>query len=101
MHVLTMSSMFDTNPLFHRSHSSSNIPDLSNVNYTRPTRRQAEELPRSGSFSSVPSLGTPDYGSENKFHQVVSVDGIPLSSSKTRNLNDGNDNGHVSKEERP
>lgn len=102
--ILTMPSVFDTNPLFPRSHSSSDIPDLVNVNYVRPLTRQAEELPRSASFSSITALESPEYSTQKQLHHTVSAVTTPISPERHHNAKseiDGTEGVRVSREERP
>jgi hypothetical protein len=79
--TLTMSSVFDTNSTFPRSHSSSNIPDLVNIDYKRPTTSLEDELPRSASFSCLPVLENPLYNTEKDLNNGISADVISVSSA--------------------
>ena len=100
--TLTMPPAFDDNTAFHRSHSSSNIPDLVTFDYKRPTARQDDELPRSASFSSLPALDG-RYKSEKGAQRIVSAD-LPHEAPKepqTVKGQDGKTGNKLSKEERP
>jgi hypothetical protein len=103
--ILTMPSVFDTGPMFPRSHSSSHISDLASASYTQqPTIREPEELPRSASFTSIPALDSPGYNADDKLQSEVSVVTPPTSPEKKENGNSGigrKDTRYVSKEERP
>lgn len=103
--ILTMPTVFDTSPMFPRSHSSSHIPDLSSANYTRQaTIQESEEIPRSASFSSIPALESPGYNADNKLQSEVSIVTPPTTPEKRENGkagNGGKDSRHISKEERP
>jgi hypothetical protein len=98
-----MPSVFDTNAAFHRSHSSSNIPDLVNVDYKRPTARCDDELPRSASFNCLPALESPAYNPEKALYRIVSTD-LPATSTEEKDASKGRDEkktNRLSKEERP
>jgi hypothetical protein len=97
-----MPPAFDDNTAFHRSHSSSNIPDLVTFDYKRPTARQDDELPRSASFSSLPALDG-QYKSEKGAQRIVSAD-LPNEAPQepqTVKGRDGKMGDKLSKEERP
>jgi hypothetical protein len=99
--MLTMSPLFDDNASFHRSHSSSNIPDLANIDYKRVTEQQDEELPRSASFSNLPILQAP-FRPEKELHRVsVDLPPRPLTPPHTKRGQDGKTGNRLSKEERP
>jgi hypothetical protein len=63
----TMASIFnDTNNDFHRSFSSSNIPDLTLRNFQTPqTSTDTKDLPRSASYTGLPVLESQSYTSTN------------------------------------
>lgn len=71
--TLTMAAPFGASS-FTRSHSSPNIPELATLDYKRQTTPKKEELPRSASFSSIPTFAdsiTLEFD-EHKLHRVVS-----------------------------
>ena len=100
--TLAMSSAFNDNASFPRSHSSPNIPDLANVvDYKRLTIQQDEELPRSASFSNLPILQAP-YRPEKELQRVsVELAAKPPTLPQTKGLNIGKTGNQLSKEERP
>ena len=100
--TLAMSSAFNDNASFPRSHSSPNIPDLANVvDYKRLTIQQDEELPRSASFSNLPILQAP-YRPEKELQRVsVELEAKPPTLPQTKGLNIGKTGNQLSKEERP
>lgn len=76
--TLTMPSIFESNAAFPRSHSSSNIPDLVNVDYKKSSVHNDTELPRSASFSTLPTIedASPDYN-EGDLHRINSAASTP------------------------
>ncbi|ESZ91186.1 hypothetical protein SBOR_8437 [Sclerotinia borealis F-4128] len=76
--TLTMPSIFESNVVFPRSHSSSNIPDLINVDYKKSSIHNDIELPRSASFSTLPTIedASPDYN-EGELHRLNSAASTP------------------------
>ena len=99
-----MPSVFDTNSLFPRSQSSSNIPDLVIANEARPTTRQAEDLPRSASYSSIPALANPEYSSEKQLQHRIFAVNPPISAEQSNNAksaDNGREGNRLSIEERP
>lgn len=92
--TLTMSPVLDTNPAFPRSHSSSNIPDLTHLEYTRPTVRNEDELPRSATFSCIQTF-------ESQFANEQDVCSPPTSPETNNKAKDGKTANRLTKEERP
>ncbi|KAG0649862.1 non sense mediated decay [Hyphodiscus hymeniophilus] len=99
----TMPSIFSTNSALPRSHSSSNIPELGNIDYKGPAVRIDDELPRSASFSCIPSLES-IYPTDAGLHRVSSAETPPATfSEKDDKVKDSKDEktGTRTKEERP
>ncbi|KAK0104955.1 hypothetical protein ONS95_005216 [Cadophora gregata] len=97
--TLTMSTAF-SNDAFHRSHSSPTLPDLVNFDFPIATTQPNDELPRSASFHSLPTLDA-QYKSEKD--RIVAAE-VPAEStvSQTLNMRDGKPGGNkLIKEERP
>ncbi|KAL3427847.1 UPF0592 membrane protein C7D4.03c [Phlyctema vagabunda] len=84
MATLTMPSIFDNSPIFGRSHSSSNLPDLVTEVYEKPESRLKDELPRSASFPSLPSLDSHYKTSEKELQRGHSSDALPLSPTENK-----------------
>ena len=99
--MLTMSSMFNDNASFPRSHSSSNIPDLANLDYKRVTEQQDEELPRSASFSNLQILQAPSRPDKEPHWLSLDFPGRPSTPPQTKRAQDGKTGSGLSKEERP
>lgn len=76
--TLTMSSVYESNASFPRSHSSPNIPDLVNVDYKKSSVHNDTELPRSASFSTLPTIedAIADY-TEGDLQRLVSAASTP------------------------
>jgi hypothetical protein len=99
--TLAMSPAFNDNASFPRSHSSSNIPALTNTDYKRVTEQQDEELPRSASFSNLPILQAP-FKPEKELHRVsVDLPARPPTPPQTKRGYNGKTGNRLSKEERP
>ncbi|RDW94369.1 DUF1765-domain-containing protein [Coleophoma crateriformis] len=79
-----MSSVFDANSAFPRSHSSSNIPDLINEDYEPSSTPRNEELPRSASFPHLPILDAPQYTSEKELQRGLSSDSLALPTTEKK-----------------
>lgn len=70
--ILTMPSGIDAESALLRPLSASNLPDLSLVDFSLSTTSPRDELPRSASFSSVPSLGIPSYDARTQLYVASS-----------------------------
>jgi hypothetical protein len=101
---MTMSAAFDSEPTFARSHSSPNIPDLVHVDQRRHNTRPSEELPRSASFTFIPTLDS-QYQPEREVHRTVSASAdVPTDNTKENQSvvgRDGKTSNKLTKEERP
>ncbi|KUJ07557.1 DUF1765-domain-containing protein [Mollisia scopiformis] len=99
--TLTMSPALNDNAAFPRSHSSPNIPDLINFDFKQPPI-QDDELPRSASFTSLPTLDL-QYNSEKELQKYVTAD-VPVepsTDSQTGNVHNGKGGNKLQKEDRP
>jgi len=73
MHGPTLAMSLVDTPVFPRSHSSTNIPDLAKIDYKRTATHKSEELPRSASFTCMPTLaGDLEFGTEKQLHRISS-----------------------------
>ena len=103
-HTMAMSAVFDSEPTFARSHSSPNIPDLVHVDHRRQRTRPSEELPRSASFTFIPTLDN-QYQPEKEVHGIVSASAdVPADRTKEIQSGAGRDGktpNKLTKEERP
>ncbi|CZS91024.1 uncharacterized protein RCO7_01404 [Rhynchosporium graminicola] len=61
-----MSTVYTTDSTFHRSHSSPTLPELVNFDFPLPATRPNDELPRSASFHSLPTLDALHKSEEEK-----------------------------------
>ena len=99
-----MSPVFSTNSVLPRSHSSSNISDLGNIDYKRPAIRNGDELPRSASFSCIPNLDS-QYPAEKDAQRAVSAETPPPVSPErnheAKEEKEGKTGNRLTKEERP
>lgn len=75
--VLTMPSGFDSDSVLLRPLSTSNIPDLSLVDYKVSTTLSREELPRSASYSSESTHELHNYDVKKQLYVGVSPDTSP------------------------
>lgn len=97
--TLTMSTAYPKDA-FHRSHSSPTLPDLVNFDFPIAPARPNEELPRSASFHSLPTLGA-QYKSEKD--RVIAAE-VPTENTRSQTLDvrEGKQGGNrLTKEERP
>jgi hypothetical protein len=99
-----MPSVFNSNPTFPRSQSSSNIHSLGSLDYKKPAvRNEEEELPRSASFSCLPNLES-QYSTDNDMYRVVSAEGPPAASPernyKAKEGKEGKTGNRLTKEDR-
>ena len=81
--LLSMPATFETTPGFPRAHSYNNIPSLANADLARPRTRGVEEggeLPRSASYTSIPTHKNPQYTTE--LYRVASVEVSPIVNSE-------------------
>ncbi|KAF7936191.1 uncharacterized protein EAE98_002410 [Botrytis deweyae] len=107
--TLTMPSVFESKNAFPRSHSSSNIPDLVNVEYKRSSIHSDTELPRSASFSTLPTIedASTDYN-EGELHRLNSAASTPsfpfpqleTPSPKSNSIREGKSTNQLTKEEK-
>ncbi|KAH6718715.1 hypothetical protein BKA61DRAFT_652409 [Leptodontidium sp. MPI-SDFR-AT-0119] len=99
--TLTMSTAFTNENTFHRSHSSPTLPDLINFDFPLPEKRQNNELPRSASFHSLPTLDA-QYKSEKD--RIVAAE-VPAENTRSQTLGvrEGSKTAgnRLTKEERP
>lgn len=99
--TLAMSPAFNDNASFPRSHSSPNLPDLATVDYKLLTIQQDEELPRSASFSNLPTLQAP-YRPEKELQRVsVELAARPPTLPQTKGINIGRTENRLSRELTP
>ncbi|KAA8567029.1 hypothetical protein EYC84_010113 [Monilinia fructicola] len=109
--TLTMPSIFESTTAFPRSHSSSNIPDLVNVDYKRSSVHNDTELPRSASFSTLPTIEDPstDYneGELQRLNSAASTPAFPFpqveetSTLKPSSIREGKSSNRLTKGEKP
>ncbi|APA14559.1 hypothetical protein sscle_13g093290 [Sclerotinia sclerotiorum 1980 UF-70] len=108
--TLTMPSIFESNPAFPRSHSSSNIPDLVNIDYKNSSIHNDTELPRSASFSTLPTIEDPstdyDEGELHRLNSAASTPSFPAPqivtpSPKSSSIREGKTTNRLTKEEKP
>ncbi|PVH78740.1 DUF1765-domain-containing protein [Cadophora sp. DSE1049] len=94
-----MSTAFP-NDAFHRSHSSPTLPDLVNFDFPIAATRPNDELPRSASFHSLPTLDA-QYKTEKD--RVIAAEVLAEATrSQTLDVREGKPGGNrLTKEERP
>ncbi|CCD47817.1 hypothetical protein BofuT4_P037970.1 [Botrytis cinerea T4] len=104
-----MPPVFESKTTFPRSHSSSNIPDLVNVEYKRSSVHSDTELPRSASFSTLPTIedASTDYN-EGELHRLNSAASTPsfpfpqteAPSPKSNSIQEGKSTNRLRKEDK-
>lgn len=99
--VLTMPSGIDAESVLLRSLSTSNIPDLSLVDYKVPATLPRDELPRSASYTSEPTHAIHPYDAKKQLYLGISAD-TPRKLAKERDATEGRTREEsISPEERP
>lgn len=101
--TLTMPAAFDPNPTFTRSHSSPNLPELVIKDYKQPANRPDDTLPRSASYTCIPTL-EPQFPSEKELERVESLPKLNNKDNQTLKKKDPNTSHRLSKDkqdERP